>query len=297
MHSHPISRRALLKSLGAMTMLSRFGWMNALSQASPPDYKALVCVFLVGGNDGHNTVVPLEQGSFDAYRAARGSLALPDGNGALLPVETPQGTPYGFNPGLAAIHPLWSQGKLAVLANVGMLVRPVTRHEFLNHLSPVPTNLFSHSDQIQQMQAGVPSTSAGTGWGARAADAVHPLNGGTTFPAAVSTAGPALFCTGNVVQSASLLPGFDLDPSGLGLWPASAGIARRTGMQQVLQFDSGLALVQAANKVRQDALDLNALLKGGSATVTTPFPGGMLSDQLRQVAKLIKLRGVTGVKR
>ena len=87
MNQHFISRRSLLKGLGATAMLTRFGWMNALAQQNPPDYKALVCIFLVGGNDGHNTIVPLTQSEFNAYHAARGSLALPDGNGALLPVQ------------------------------------------------------------------------------------------------------------------------------------------------------------------------------------------------------------------
>ena len=297
MNQHYISRRSLLKSIGATAMLTRFGLMNAFAQANPPDYKALVCIFLVGGNDGHNTIVPLTQSQFNAYKAARGTLALPDSNGPLLPVQTPDGTPYAFNNGLSAIHPLWAQGRLGVLANVGMLVKPTSRQQFLNNAVPVPTNLFSHADQIQQMQAAIPSTSAGTGWGARAADMVAGLNVGSAFPAAISCAGPALFCTGNIVQSASLLPGFDLDPAGFSLWPASATAGRVNGLQQVLQFDSGLALVQAANKVRQDALDLNALMRGGSATLTTAFPGTSLGDQLQQVAKLIKLRTTTGVKR
>ena len=298
MNQHSISRRSVLKGIGASAMLTRFGWMNALAQANPPDYKALVCIFLVGGNDGHNTIVPLTQAEFNAYDSARGSLALPDGNGPLLQIEDQtNGTPYGLNPGLSTLAPLWSSGRLGVLANVGMLVKPVTRAQFLANSVPLPTNLFSHSDQIQQMQAAIPSSSAGTGWGARAADKVNGLNGSSTFPAAISCAGHALFCTGNVVQSASLLPGFDLDPSGMNLWPPSASAARLNGMQQVLEFDSGLALVQAANNVRKDAVDLNALLKSGNATITSPFPGGDLSDQLKQVAKLIKLRDVTGVKR
>ena len=178
--------------------------MNALAQASSTNYKALVCIFLVGGNDGHNTVIPLTQAAFNAYQAGRGNIALPDFNGALLPIETPDGTPYGLNPGLAVIHPLWSQGRLAILANAGMLVGPVNRQNFLNNLVPLPTNLFSHSDQIQEMQSGIPSTSGGTGWGARAADLLHSLNGSSTFPASISTNGPSLFCTGKFVQSASL---------------------------------------------------------------------------------------------
>ena len=300
MNQHSISRRSLLKGIGATAMLTRFGWMNALAQQNPPDYKALVCIFLVGGNDGHNTVVPLTQSEFNAYKSARGTLALPDNNGPLVQIQDQvTGTPFGLNPGLTSLAPFWNSGRLGVLANVGMLVKPVTRAQFLDPANPValPTNLFSHSDQIQQMQAAIPSSSAGTGWGARAADMVSGLNGGSAFPAAISCAGPALFCTGNIVQSASLLPGFDLNPSGMSLWPASAGTARLNGLQQVLQFDSGLALVQAANKVRKDALDLNALMQGGNAQISTVFPGESLGAQLRQVAKLIKLRDTTGVKR
>lgn len=297
MTQHRITRRQLLGGLGGTAFFARLGRINALAQSAPPDYKALVCVFLTGGNDGHNTLVPLTQAEFNAYRAARGSLALPDNNGALLQVSTPNGTPYGLNPGLAAIHPQWAAGRLAFLANTGMLVQPVTRTAFLNSSVPVPTNLFSHSDQIQQMQSGVPSTSGGTGWGGRTADQVVALNGASTFPATVSIAGPTLFCTGSTVQSASLLPGFNLDPAGMQLWPQAAADARRNGLQQVLTLDSGLALIQAANKVRKDALDLNALISGNSATITTPFPGTSLGNQLLQVAKIIKLRSTVGMNR
>ncbi|MBL9174581.1 MAG: DUF1501 domain-containing protein [Verrucomicrobiales bacterium] len=292
-----ISRRSLLRGAGAAALLSRLGRLNSLAQTATPDYRALVCVFLFGGNDGHNTIIPLTQSAFNAYRTGRGSLALPDNNGPLLQVQSADGTPYGLNPGLAAIHPLWAQGRLAVLANTGMLVAPVTRQAFLSNTVAVPTNLFSHSDQLQQMQSGFPSATGGTGWGGRTVDALHTLNGTSTFPAAVSTNGPALFCTGGIVQSASLLPGFDLDVSGLNLWPQSASDARRTGIQQLLEFDSGLALIQSANKVRKDALALNAMLRGNSATVSTAFPGTSLGDQLLQVAKVIKLRTTTGMRR
>ena len=297
MSSPHISRRQLLSGIGNAAFLSVFGRMNALAQTTPPDYKALVCVFLAGGSDGHNTIVPLTQSELNAYKAARRSLALPDGNGALLTVQTPDGTPFGFNPGLQALYPLWGQGRLAVLANTGMLVQPVTRTEFLTNAVPLPTNLFSHSDQIQQMQSGIPSTSGGTGWGGRAADVMQPLNGTSSFPATVSISGPALFCNGQVIQSASLFPGFNLDVDGMNLWPQAATDARKAGMQQVLQFDSGLALVQAANHVRQDALALNGLLTGTSATINTAFPGTTLGNQLLQVAKIIKLRSTTGMSR
>ena len=297
MFNTSISRRQWLRKLGGTALIAGLGRVNSIAQSVPPDYKALVCIFLTGGNDGHNTIIPFTQSEFNAYKQARGSLALPDNNGALLPVETPDGTPFGLNPGLAAIHPLWAQGKLAALANTGMLVQPTSRSQFLANAVPVPTNLFSHSDQAQQMQSGIPSSSGGSGWGGRAADALQAMNGLSTFPSAVSIAGPALFCTGNIIQSASLLPGFNMDASGLGLWPQSAAAARKTGMQQILEFDSGLALVQAANKVRKDAIDLNALLSASTTNLGTVFPGTSLGNQLQQVAKIIKLRSTTGMSR
>jgi len=288
-----MTRRNLLR-------LSTLGAVNALAQNGASDYKALVCVFLLGGNDGNNMVVPLTQADYDAYRAARGGLALPDVSARLLAVESnADGKPYGLNDGLTAIHPLWAQGKLAVVANMGNLVKPTTRAEYLANANPVPTNLFSHSDQMAQMQSGYPNTGGGTGWAGRVADAANGLNGAATFPASVSIAGPALFCTGGVVQSASLIPDFNLGLYGMDLWPATAGEARKAALQELLTFDSGMALVQAANRVRQDALSLNAMLAAGGSngTLTTVFPGTSIGRQLRQVARIIQLRGSTGMKR
>ncbi|MES2572495.1 MAG: DUF1501 domain-containing protein [Verrucomicrobiota bacterium] len=299
--SYPrIARRQFLAGAGAAAFFSRFGLLKALAQSAPaaqPGYKALVCIFLHGGNDGHNTIIPASGAAFDAYKKARGALALPTADSTVLPIVNSDGTPYALNSGLAAIQPLWAQGKLAVIANVGTLVQPVTRAQYLGNARPVPSNLFSHSDQVQQIQSGIPSSSGGTGWGGRTADFLQALNGSATFPATCSIAGPALFCTGNLIQSAALLPGFNLDPAGMQLWPQAAANARMAGLQQVLQLDSGLALVQAANETRKDALALNAMLKGASADITTPFPGTSLGMQLKQVASIINLRASTGMNR
>ncbi len=294
------SRRDFLRvggGLAAAAGFSRFGMMNALAQ-SPSNYKALVCVFLFGGNDSHNMLVPQTQAQFNAYKAIRGSLALPDSSAKLLPVSAKDGTPYALNDGLAALHPLWAQQKLATVANVGMLVKPTTRQQYLAGAT-VPTNLFSHSDQVIQMQAGNPFGSGGTGWAGRIADAVQPMNGAASFPASISLSGSALFCAGNVVQSASLIPNFDLTLNGMSTWPQSATAARQQGLQEVLTFDTGLALVQSANKVRQDALNLNAMLKGLAAgtPLSTVFPQTLIGLQLQQVANIIRLRGSTGMSR
>ena len=135
--------------------------MKAFAQ-SASNYKALVCVFLFGGNDSHNMLVPQSPAAYNAYKTIRGSLALPDVNAKLLPVSATNGTPYALTDGLASIFPLWGQQKLAAVANVGMLVQPTSRPQYLSGTVAVPTNLFSHADQQIQMQAGNPNGSGGT---------------------------------------------------------------------------------------------------------------------------------------
>lgn len=302
MTSQPnFSRRSALRILsGAASALTvnNLGGMNALAQ-SAPDYKALVCVFLFGGNDSHNMIVPQETDHYNSYRAIRRNIALPDGNTQLLQIAARNGTPYAFNSGLAALHPLWASGQLACLANVGMLAAPTSRAAYQGRTVPLPTNLFSHADQVIQKQAGDPNGSGGTGWIGRIADASNSLNGASRFPASVSLSGSALMTVGNTIQAASLIPGFDLTPYGLGAWPASAQAARGQALQEILTFDSGLALVQAANRTRRDAVDLNSLLRaaGTAPALSTVFPGTTLGRQMQQVANIIRLRATTGMRR
>ena len=289
------NRRNFLK-LATLAGAARFGAMNAFAQGA--DYKALVCVFLFGGNDANNTVIP--QGpEYTAYKAIRGSVGLPDNSAQPLAVTGANGSAYALSSGLQAVHPLWAQGKLSVIANVGMLVQPTTRAQYLAGNSPVPSNLFSHSDQVLQMQAGTPNSSAGSGWAGRVADAMVSLNNGASFPASVSMAGPQLFCKGNAVQSASLIPGFDMQLNGMTMWPPEAAAARVQGLQEVLALDSGATLVQAANKIRQDALSLSGMLKSlsGGTPMAAQFPGTSIGNQLKQVAQIIRLRSQIGLKR
>lgn len=290
------TRRDFLK-LASLAGFARFGAMNALAQAT--DYKALVCIFMYGGNDGNNILVPQVQADYNAYKTIRGSLALPDTNTKLLPVTAANGTPYALTDGLALVHPFWAQKKLAVVANVGMLVQPTSRAEYQSGSVPLPTNLFSHSDQTVQMQAGVPSSSASSGWAGRVADAVNGMNAGKSFPPSVSMSGPALFSKGNIVQSASLIPGFDEQLYGFNPWPATAAAARQQAYQEILTFNSGLTMIQAANKVKQDALSLSNMLKsvGNATPLTTTFPGTSIGRQLQQVAQILQLRPQIGLSR
>lgn len=302
-HPHPsfLSRRSLLRigtSSAALAGLGRLSLMDAHAQTSGSDYKVLVCIFLFGGNDGHNLLVPQATSAYATYRSGRGALALPDANTGLLPISTKAGVPYALNSGLQAIHPYWAQGKLAALANVGPLCQPTSRSQYLNGAVPVPAQLFSHPDQQQLMQAGN-ATGGGTGWAGRAADRLQGLNAASSFPPSISMGGQALFCAGNTVQSASLMPGLDMNGYGMSVWPASATAARLQALQEIVTTSSGLAMIDAANRVRRDAVTLAGLLQGlnGAGGLATAFPGTALGQQLQQVAQIIKLRATTGMKR
>ena len=209
-----ITRREFLRrsgcGIGSAAVLAaaveRFSLFSASAQA--PNYKALVCVFLSGGNDGNNMVVPLDSTGYNAYSGIRGGPGLAIGQSSLLPV-TPRtiGMPFGLNSNLAAIHPLFDSGNLAVVCNVGPLVEPLTRETYIANVVPRPYQLFSHSDQIAQWQTSSSTGQAASGWGGRIADTfgllpglpmITALAGGTftrgqiTSPLTVSAAPTAL---------------------------------------------------------------------------------------------------------
>lgn len=181
-----------LSTLTVASQFSRLGLVSANAQ-STGDYKALVCIFLFGGNDSNNMVVPVST-QYAQYAQARGPLAIPQAQ--LLQIPTPGGAVYGLHPSLAAIHPLWAQQKLAVAANVGMIVRPTTRAQYLAGSVPVPSNLFSHSDQTSSWQTAMPLGGT-TGWGGRIADRLGLLgvNAPSNYPLGTSVAGGACCST------------------------------------------------------------------------------------------------------
>lgn len=287
--------RAAIRSvsaIGAVGALSKFGEMNAL--AAGPGYQALVCIFLSGGNDGHNTVIPINtaQQGYGVYQNARSFLALPQ---ASLPVVNNGSDVYGLHPRLPEIQALYNGGKAAVVANVGMLVKPVTRATYLgNNSSILPTALFSHSDQASQWQSSIPTGLGSTGWGGRLADAVQAMNSGASFPSVTSVNGASLFCTGQQTLPATVPPG------GPALLQGTGNVARTQGLQQLLTFDNGLQLVQAANgnfsRGIAYANTLNGLLAGSS--ITTPFPANNpLAQQLQTVARIMKVQSQLGLSR
>jgi uncharacterized protein (DUF1501 family) len=254
----------------AAASFNRFGLVNALAQ-SAQDYKALVCVFLFGGNDSNNMVVPLSSSGYASYQQIRSILALPQGS--LLPITPPSiGSPFGFNPQLPEMQALFNQQKLAVLANVGTLVRPTTRAQFQQRQVTLPQNLFSHEDQQAQMQTASLTADGQTGWAGRTADKIQSIYGGN-FPIIISLAGTNIFCEGlaaRAIESSG-------DPTKLlsGFSTSAESQARLSALQNLLTFDTGVSLIQSASTITTNALqDSKALADALAAgpTLATVFP-------------------------
>ena len=290
------SRRGFLKATGC-AFFSRFGLMNAMAQ-SASDYRALVCVFLFGGNDGNNTVVPVQTSSqsYSEYAKIRDTIALPIAQLQQIPAS--DGSVYGLHPRLAPIAELYAAGKAAVLVNVGMLVRPVTQADYQKGGAPLPSNLYSHSDQQLQWQTSIASGFANTGWAGRAADLLQPMNAPSTFPTVVSVAGSSMFCSGRQTSPATVVPN---STTTAGLQGFGAGSnPRLLAFQQLLAFDNGLKLVQAANGITRAGIDDGTLLNAALTTapaLQSVFPNTGISQQLKQVARIIQVRDQLGMRR
>ena len=145
-----MKRRCFLQHAGALAGAAAFSQLGVLAAhaAATNDYKALVCIFLYGGNDTNNVIVPIDSVGYANYAQTRSYLALPQSQ--LLPLAVASGAPqFGLHPALPGLQALWASGNLAVVANVGTLVQPLTKTEYLSTATAKPESLFSHIDQQQ----------------------------------------------------------------------------------------------------------------------------------------------------
>ena len=276
--------------------LSKFGLVSAL--AGGTDYKALVCIFYFGGNDSNNFIMPIDTAGYANYQTVRANLAIPQGS--ILPLQTGSSANFGLHPNLPELQGLFNNQKsLAVLANVGTLVQPTTRAQYQKYQN-LPENLFSHSDQQDQWQTTQLSGLPNSGWAGKVADKLNPTyNSGATFPPILSVAGSPIFCTGDVTRPFSMNPGST--PGVQGFDSSAAGQARFQALQQLLTFDTGLSLVQAASSVTSQAIQEGVVLANALKNIPaiqTVFPAkNGLAAQLKQVAQVIAARSALGINR
>ena len=302
---------AALGSAAISTTLRDFRLINsALAQGGGVtgpfgDYKALVCIFLNGGNDANNLIVP--RGTEHAnYAAIRQDLTIPESQ--LLPI-TPlnnDGNQYGFHPVCTHLRDLFQEGKLATLFNVGPLLFPTTRVQYQKKLVALPPQLFSHSDQVTHWQTSLPDHPPRTGWGGRVADYLHPRQAEliedpvnrAKVSLCTSISGANTFEVGNTVQQ------FHVSTSGaLLLAGAAIGSPRENVVRNIAKLPQTNMQADAFGDVIDNAIVAGDILTkaladtGSGWTWNTPFPSGGLGDQLKMVARIIAGRKKLQVKR
>ena len=300
-----ILRRNFLKGLGAITAANTIpglSLMNTYAQAAN-DYKALVCVFLYGGNDGNNMVVPVQAAEYQVYAQARGTGAggIALAQGALVPLAQASGTRFGLHPNLTPLQQIWTNGDLALLFNTGPLVQPVTRAQYRANRSTRPANLFSHDDQQEQMQTAIPNNNANLGWGGRLADRVTVMNAGSQVPMNISVAGNDVFLKGQATPAYSVPTGGQFGLNGFNNTAQSN--ARRNAMQQLFALDRQNMLVRSAGDVMSGAINASTALNtvvNNAASAAAPSFANLntgLSRQLFTVAKMIEGRAQLALRR
>lgn len=306
------SRRAFLRRASALSMMGTAApWAfnlaamaDAAAATSTADgYKALVCVFLQGGNDHANTLIPFDSASYALYAAARGGLSLTQSSlqaTALQPTVPLTGArQMALAPALTPIKPYFDAGKLAVLLNIGPLVQPTTLAGYKAQNVPLPPKLFSHNDQQSNWQS-YHQEGAQPGWGGRMGDLFASGNGQAAFTC-INLAGNAVYVSGEQVVPYMLNPygPAPLQPIDGTMYGSAACSA--LFKRVVTQTSSTHVMARAHAQVMSRAIDaqvnLSAALSGTGALTTAFAADNSLATQLKMVARMIAARSKLGLKR
>jgi uncharacterized protein (DUF1501 family) len=311
-------RRAACSGVACATsgaLLGQLSLMNSVlaaasscpSYAPVDDYKALVCLFLVGGNDSFNLLIPSDAARYATYSTSRSGPA-PFGmaidQGTLIPVHPDTldaaGDAYGLHPSCAELATLFENQKLAFIVNAGTLLQPTNKTQYQTPGTPLPPQLFSHADQQGQWQFGQPSQNGTVGWAGLAADRLSVLNPGMTIPMSLSLGGQNRLQTGQLIQPYSVTSS---GPAGLGGYNGAIGTAKMNALEELLGQTYADPLSRRYRTTLQNSLDwyqtLDAALQG-AADVSALFPAAganPVADAMQEIAKIISVRAALGAKR
>lgn len=277
---------------------------SAMAANNVSGYKALVCVFMAGGNDSNNWIVPTDATTLDAYTTIRGNLALPSSSlktlwadaGATTPYTDADGHTYGFHPSGTNLQTLFKEDKLAAVMNVGTLVRPTSKAQYNSGLAAYrPPQLFSHSDQVTQWQTSIPDQPPSTGWGGRMADLLDATaNPSGAISMSVSVAGANTFEVGNLIAQ------YQVSTAGAEVLTGNlmtGTSARNRALKEILALsNTNLQRTAYADVLENaiavgDALNTNISNTALDTFWTTAFPNTDLGRQLKMVARIIEARG------
>lgn len=298
-----LSQLAQLRMVGAVADTgSPFTPVGPRMAAAPqPDFKALVCLFLSGGNDANNMIVPIDASTYSQYAAGRGALAIPQADLLPLAGTVADGRRFGMHPAMADLKAMYDQGKVAILGNVGTLVYPTTKSQYTSRSVPLPPALFSHNDQQIEWQSSVPDKAFVSGWGGRVADLTNALNGNNRVSMAMTLAGQNFFQVGRTVSQYAV--GTNAVPSltGSGTGTSVNGV-RTAALTDLLTAQNRNLFETAFAGLTKEAIDDSAFLSSvvtGASPFQTQFNGmnSNLSQQLHMIARLINAQEALGLKR
>ena len=297
-----ISRRKfLLQSSAAAAIASSPGLAYSQmvgSTAAFDDYRALVCIFLHGGNDSFNMLVPNTTAEYNAYQTSRQNLAILRED--LLPINpvslTPGSEAFGLHPSMAAMQNLFESGNAAFVANLGPLVVPTTKFEYQNQSVVLPSQLFSHNDQQSQWHSLNGASTSNTGWAGRIADLINDEVVDQKMATNASTDGTSLFQAADTTIAYVMGQDGPLQFNGFSDDPASILFDQKQAFQQILDaqygsiYERGFASIQSRAVAAADTVSSAIVNAENSGIITTAFPNSPLGRQLSTVAKLIASR-------
>jgi len=310
-HANTFTRRNFLgqascAAVGSASLFSTLLSLGATNSAAgyytapEDDYKALVCLFLGGGNDSFNMLVPRSTQEYNEYKRIRADLAL--AQNSLLPItpSTSDGREFGLHPMIPEVKQLFDEGSLGFMANVGTLVEPTTLKSYESGVAKLPLGLYSHSDQIMHWQTSLPDQRSATGWGGRMADLLYAMNNNDKISMNISLAGSNVFQTGrNTVE-------YSIDAQ-----EGSAGIEgyqgkgvfnelRTAAIESMLDLQYQNLFEQTFVNVTRQAISAHQQFSGAIAGVpalTTTFSNNYISKSFEMIAKTIAARNTLGMKR
>nr|WP_295786355.1 DUF1501 domain-containing protein [Rhodoferax sp.] len=307
------SRRAFLQRASALSVAGvatpwalNLAAMAEASAATATDYKAIVCVFLYGGNDYGNTLVPYDVPNYNAYQQLRPTLAYARANldtTVLTPTVVPTDIngvahQYAMAPELAPLLPIFNAGRMGVLLNVGTLIQPTTKLQYTNKTVPLPPKLFSHNDQQSVWQSSAPE-GATSGWGGRMGDLFQSGNGNATFTC-VNVSGNAVYVAGKTAVQYQVSTNGSVPLAGLKS-PMFGSSACSDALRTLVSEPRSHLFESEYNRVSKRSIDADGVLTSalaGAPAIATPFPvSNNLGDQLKMVARMISAASAVGAKR
>lgn len=301
-----LNRREFLKKSATAAAVSAafahypgMAYSQGIGTSAPfPDYKALVCVFMFGGNDSFNMVVPRSNAEYNVYAASRQNMAVAQQDLLAINPLTADGADYGLHPSMSGLHGLFENNRAAVISNIGPLIGPTTKADYQSQSVALPPQLFSHNDMQDQWQTLKGSSVSKTGWAGRLADMIRTNVANQQLATNVSLFGNSL------LQSAEETIAYVMGNNGpipfQGFGDSGIFLEQRVAMEAVINANYSSIYERGFAEIQQRAVATADLVGGALAnapTLATVFPQSQLGNQLRTVAQMIAVRDTMQMER